>query len=90
LGAREYEIKLLAIIAIAVLSAPLSNAVGSEKPQWLLDALKVDNPNQLAVWAVAGEQCPITTDEMKEIVSGVLVRSRIKPLMGDQFIQQPL
>jgi hypothetical protein len=82
--------KLLAIIAIAVLSAPLSNVVTAETPQWFLDALKVDNPNELAIWGDTSEKCLITTDELKDIVSGVLTRSRIEPLTGEEPYQSPL
>jgi hypothetical protein len=82
--------KLLAIIAIAVLSAPLSNAVAAETPKWFLDAIKVDNPNELAVLAVPNEECPITKAELNKIVSGVLIRSRVKPLTGDAWYQNSL
>ena len=72
--------KLLAIIAIAVLFAPLSNAVAAETPQWFLNALKVKNPNELPIRTLADEDCPFAEDEMGDIVSGVLFRSRVKPL----------
>jgi hypothetical protein len=82
--------KLLAIIAIAVLSGPFNNAVARETYQWLLDALKVDNPNELPVMADSGDDCLITDDEMIDIVSGVLIRSRVKPLTGDEMFERPL
>ena len=82
--------KLLAIIAIAVLSAALSNAVAAEAPQWFLDAIKVDNPNQLAVYTYADEECPFTTEDLKTIVSGVFIRSRVKPLTGWEWASDDL
>jgi len=52
----------------------------AEKPVWFLETIKVDNPNQLAYWTVIAGDCPVTEKEMQEIIEGVFVRSRVKPL----------
>ena len=44
-----------------------------------LSFLKKDNPDELGYWAWASTSCPISTEDVKAIVTGVLIRSRIKP-----------
>lgn len=44
-----------------------------------LSFLKKDNPDELGYWAYASTNCPISTEDVKAIVTGVLIRSRIKP-----------
>ena len=47
-----------------------------------LSFLKKDNPDELAFWAFADSDCPISREDVEAIVTGVLIRSRIKPLVG--------
>jgi hypothetical protein len=63
----------------------LSNQSYAEEQKWFLDAIKVDNPNQLAYWLTNGDSCPITKKEVQKIIEGVFVRSRIKPLSEQIF-----
>lgn len=78
---------LLIAVTLLLLSSQVQPA---EPPSWLYPTLKVDNPNELAVYVLADSKCPITTDELKEIVSGVLIRSRGKPLLGDEWLERSL
>ncbi len=64
----------------------LSTNAMAETPQWLYDAIKKDNPSQLAYWAKAGSNCPFTDETMSNIVEGVFIRSRIKPLKEDILV----
>lgn len=82
--------KLAAMIAIMVLAVPLSNAGAAEPPQWLMKAIKVADPSQLAVRVHASDNCPFTTEDMKSIVSGVAIRKQIKPLTDSNLLQQQL
>ena len=59
-------------------------------PSWLYPVLKVANPNQLAVYVAADKGCPFTTEELKEVVSGVLIRSRVKPLVRLEWVVSSL
>jgi hypothetical protein len=66
---------------LAICLLLLSQQAYAEEPfQWLLDALKVDNPNQLRYFAFVGETCPISRESVEKAVEGVFIRSRIKPL----------
>ena len=47
---------------------------------WFHQAIKVDNPNQLAYWVFVDEECLTTKEGVEEIVEGVFIRSRIKPM----------
>jgi len=42
--------------------------------------MKKENPNELGVDTWSTDSCPITNSELQELVEGVLVRSRIKPV----------
>jgi hypothetical protein len=62
-------------------------------PDWFEAVLKVDNQGELPVFVGAGKKCPIKTEELTEIVSGVLIRSRIKSLphsKGDEWLERNL
>ena len=50
-------------------------AIGEPRPH-----LKKDNPNELGWLASAASECPMTDDEVAEVLKGVLIRSRIKPV----------
>jgi hypothetical protein len=64
--------------------------VAAEASQRYLEVLKVDNPNELALIVAAGKHCPFTTEELKEMTSGVLIRSRVKPLLGIEWLTKSL
>ncbi len=42
--------------------------------------MEKENPNELGVFTFVNEFCPMTNSELKKMVDGVLVRSRIKPV----------
>jgi hypothetical protein len=44
------------------------------------DWLKKHNPDELAYFAAVSSTCPISEKEMQEMVEGVFIRSRIRPL----------
>jgi len=84
--------KKIILIALLLLS---SQAQAEEISDALKTAmktfyLKVDNPDELAISAAAESDCPITGDELKEMVSGVLIRARVKPLLGDELSENSL
>lgn len=58
-------------VALVVLIAP---ALAAEEPKWFL---KKDNPRYLAVMANVDSNCPLTVDNVGELVQGELIRSRI-------------
>ncbi|MDJ0760381.1 MAG: hypothetical protein QNJ19_13355 [Woeseiaceae bacterium] len=66
------------IIAVALLL--LGHAANAEVPEWLPTVLEKDNPDELAVFVYSDENCPMTLEETTELVEGVLVRSRVKPV----------
>lgn len=62
------------------------NAIAADQPQWFYDAIKVENPNQLAYFVGTNEECPINKETLNDTVDGVLIRSRIKLLKEDIFV----
>ena len=54
------------VLVVLLLFSQLGHA---EAPEWLLKAIKVDNPNQLGYWFNPGEDCPISREEGQEIAS---------------------
>lgn len=72
------------ILLIGLLLSTAS--VSAEVPDWLDKAIKVSNPNQLAYF-VDANGCPLKKEELQDIVEGLLIRSRIKPLKEDIFVK---
>jgi hypothetical protein len=66
----------------------LSSQSYAEEQKWFLDAIKVDNPNQLGYWFNVDGDCPITNVEGQKIIEGVFIRSRIKPLSSQIFSEE--
>ncbi|PKI16712.1 hypothetical protein [Colwellia sp. 12G3] len=73
---------LITLVAIFI----MPSAYAKSPPQWLYNAIKVSNPNELAYFVQVSDSCPFTSDEINEITEGVLIRSRIKPLKDDIFV----
>lgn len=63
-----------------------TNLHGAEVPPWFYKAIKVDSPNQLAYFVENSTSCPFSKEALHKIVEGVLIRSRIKPLKEDIFV----
>ena len=59
-------------------------------PEWFYKAIKVETPNQLSYYVTSSVACPFTTEALSEIVDGVLIRSRIKPLKNNFFISKKI
>lgn len=70
--------KIKIILTCLSLVLPL-NAISAEAPPWFNLAIKSPNPNELAYFADADEECPISTSGVRDIVEGIFTRSRIKP-----------
>ena len=66
------------------------NALAAGQPQWFMDAIKQDNPNELAYLLGIGSDCPITKPEAEKIVEGVILRSRVKAVGGLAFFADDL
>jgi hypothetical protein len=88
--------KLIAIALLLVSSLAQAEAAAEEMTDAEARAimkvlyLKADNPDELAINAGTESDCSITGDELEEIVSGVLVRARVKPLTGDALFKSKL
>ena len=65
-------------------------AANAEFKPWMIKAYKQANPNELAYWVGVHPDCPISRAEVVEIMEGVFVRSRIKPLGGSHWTMKPL
>jgi hypothetical protein len=52
----------------------------AELQPWYKEVLQNDNPNNLGFYADAGKSCELDKTQLRKIVEGVLIRSRIKPL----------
>ena len=61
-------------LALLVLMFPII-AAGDPQP-WM----KKENPNELGVFVFVTKRCPMADSELQELVEGVLVSSRIKPV----------
>ena len=70
-------------VLLAVLMLVFSGNTCAEIPDWYYQAIKKENPNELAYW-VGTNECPVTKEEIEKIADGVFIRSRIKPL-NDEF-----
>ena len=56
----------------------------------LYSDIKVDNPNQLAILVSSIEEHPFTTAELERVVSGVLSRHHVEPLLGNEWLENHL
>ena len=64
-----------------------STVQAAELPDWFVAVLKVDNQGELPVFVGAGKKCPIKKDELTEIISSVLIKSRVKPLPNNKGVE---
>ena len=58
--------------------------------EFLYPALIRANPNELAYFSYIGDDCPLTDQEAKDVIEGVFIRSRIKPLVGYAWLDDDL
>jgi hypothetical protein len=65
-----------------------NGVAASGSPDWHNDVLKQSNPNTLGYYVNAGDEClGVSSAELQEVVEGVFIRSRIKPV---QDFNQPI
>ena len=62
-------------VAIVVLGVLLCSAATADPQPWM----KKENPETLSAVVAVGIECPFTETEAKEVVHGVLIRSRLRP-----------
>ena len=60
-----------------------TSAIGSELPEVFYEAIKAENPNQLAYFVWMDNDCQFKREALNDIVESVLIRSRITPLKGE-------
>jgi len=72
--------KILLTVLIALSTA---SSVYAQHPNWLYEAIRVDNPDELAYWVAVETACPVTEEEVAGVVERVLINSRIKPVKHD-------
>jgi hypothetical protein len=78
---------ILVLLAVLLVTSP---SYANDTPGWLTQAIKVKDPNQLSYFATASKACPLNDADLENIVEGVFVRSRIKPLSGPGFLTAPV
>ena len=69
---QRYSIVLAAILAFVATSAH------ADPEPWM----KKEDPSELAVLAMADEECPLSSEELQEIADAVLVEKDIRPVRG--------
>lgn len=74
--------KILPVVLITLLTA---SSVYAQHPIWLDEAIRVDNPDELAYWSAVEIDCPVTKDEVDSVVENVLINNRIKPVKDRIF-----
>ena len=74
------------IIVLALLAIATQVSIAQERPAWFKSALKSSTPNQLSYFVNVSKACPFSKEKAQTVVDGVLIRSRIKPLREDIFV----
>jgi hypothetical protein len=69
--------KILLAVLIALSTA---SSVYAQHPNWLDEAIRVDNPDELAYWISVEPDCVLTEQEVGSVVESVMVKSRIQPI----------
>ena len=68
------------ILLVALITLLTASSVYAQHPIWLDEAIRVDNPDELAYWSAVEIDCPLTKEEVDSIVEDVLIKSRIRPV----------
>ena len=74
--------KILLIVLIALATMP---AAFAQHPFWLEEAIRVNNPDELAYWISVETDCPLTEGEIESVIEDVLTERRIKPVRHKIF-----
>lgn len=75
------------VLLLMVLTSLVICQAKAEAPVWLRQAIKSKNPNQLAYRATVDNGCPLDELGAREVIDGIFIRSRIKPLKGDTDVK---
>lgn len=78
------------LIMIGTLLLVIFQDASGELSPGLAVVLKQDEPNELAYFVATSDSCPVSTRTAENIVKGVFVRSRIKPLGGDAWMTKKI
>ena len=73
------------ILLVVLMALSTSSGVYAQHPIWLDEAIRVDNPDELAYWIAVEAQCPLIEDELESLIQEVFVESRVKPLKDRIF-----
>jgi hypothetical protein len=74
------------ILVLVLLAFASQISLAQERPAWFKSAIKSPTPNELSYYLVASKNCPFDLEKAQTVVDGVLIRSRIKPLREDIFV----
>ena len=69
--------KILLVVLTTLSFVP---GVYAQHPVWLDEAIRVDDPSQLAYWTTVEPDCPLTEQEVGAVIEGIITRNRIKPV----------
>ncbi len=75
-------VKILLFYQFALL---IASSAFAQHPFWLDDAIRVDNPGELAYWTAVDTSCPLTWEEVKTVIEEVLTQNRIEPVGNKVF-----
>lgn len=67
-------------LALSLCMGSASALAERELYSWFYPAVKVKEPDELSHFVYANKECPISATDLEELVNGVFIRSRIKPL----------
>lgn len=73
------------MISMLVVTLVASTSYAGDAPGWFYKTLEVDDPEQLAYF-VTVRDCPVSTEEVQEIVEDVFLDNRITPLKEDIYV----
>ena len=73
------------IFLAALITLVCASNVFAQHPTWLDEAIRVDDPAELAYWTAVEFYCPLTEQEVERVLEGIMIRNRIQPLKGRIF-----
>lgn len=73
------------MLLVVLMALSMASGVYGQHPIWLDEAIRVDRPDELAYWVAVEVDCPLSGDEIENIIEGVLIENRIKPIKNKIF-----
>lgn len=73
------------LISTVFLTLIASSSFAEDIAPWQEEALKSTTPDELAYYIGVDDECLITESDAASVIEGVMVRSRIRPLMNEIF-----